>query len=138
MEILKRIFLLTLFSCLPAFAGTGSVEYISLNVQPGSPERVWRDALAKKLNGRTEVVVPCGRIDVMTTNEVFELDFVEKWHEGLGQAIHYADATGMRGGLALIFCPKRKDGSIKKYLRLFDLVGLICVQNNIDLVVLFP
>ena len=38
----------------------------------------------------------------MTDAYAIEIDFIKKWHEGLGQAIHYGDESNRIGVLALI------------------------------------
>jgi len=43
-----------------------------------------------------------GRIDLLTEDFAIEVDFIQKWHEGIGQALHYASATGKRPALALV------------------------------------
>jgi hypothetical protein len=94
---------LCLALALLCLAGTGwAWETIRLDVPFGANEAVWRDALADKWHGRTEVVITYGRIDVLTKDYAVELDFLHKFHECLGQALHYADATGEQGVMALI------------------------------------
>ena len=48
-------------------------------------------------------VVP-GRVDVLTDTQAIELDWLKgnKFHEGIGQALHYGDVTGQQPVLALI------------------------------------
>jgi len=73
-----------------------------LKVDDAARELNWSAALAAKLNGRVEVAVPNGRIDVLTDIYAIEVERLEKWHEGIGQASHYAISTGKVGCLALI------------------------------------
>ena len=75
---------------------------IRLDVPQGANEAAWRDALAAHLHGTTEVIVPYGRVDVLTRKYALELDFLTKFHECLGQALHYASETGKQGIGALI------------------------------------
>jgi hypothetical protein len=79
----------------------GADIYI-LPVPQRAVEATWRDALAREIGGRTEYRVPYGRVDVMTSEWAIELDYAHKWHECLGQAIHYGLATDRRGVMALI------------------------------------
>jgi hypothetical protein len=83
---------------LPALAW----DMLPLAVPAGAPEAAWRDALAKAWDGKTEVKIPYGRIDVESRNFVIELDFLHKWAEGMGQAAFYAESTGKQGIVALI------------------------------------
>lgn len=76
-------------------------DTIYLDVPSNAKEADWRDALARKWNGKTEVVIEYGRIDVENDLYVIELDYLHKWHESLGQVLHYAE-TGKQGVAALI------------------------------------
>jgi hypothetical protein len=51
--------------------------------------------------GRLEFPVPYGRVDILTNDFAIEVDDLDKFHEGIGQALHYAEATGRQPGLAL-------------------------------------
>lgn len=52
-------------------------------------ESYYRDKLAKSLNGQTEVKVPSGRIDILTSNQIIEVKHIKKWNAALGQVITY-------------------------------------------------
>lgn len=53
--------------------------------------------------GQTEVKLSDGtRADCVTTNYVVEVDFAQKWAEGIGQALHYARLTGKQPAILLI------------------------------------
>ncbi len=43
-----------------------------------------------------------GRADCVSTTHAIEIDWSEKWHEGLGQVLAYATATRLRPGLVLV------------------------------------
>lgn len=103
-----------------------------------APEALWRDALAAELKAQHEVPVEGGRIDVMTDTEAIELDWPHKWHEGLGQALHYADATGKKAVLALISYSQGPDKLQTKSRERFDLVEKNCNKHGVRLVILFP
>lgn len=42
------------------------------------------------------------RIDCLTNRNAIELDFAEKWAEGVGQALYYEQMTGKKGKVVLI------------------------------------
>ena len=130
---LGALSLLLLFS-LPAFAW----ETLYVEVKKSQSEPAWRDALAAKLKGKKEVAIEGGRIDVLTATQAIEVDRPNKWHEGLGQALHYAEATGKQGVLALTSYSQNPDGLRKKSRDLFKLVDKHCTRNGIQLIVLFP
>lgn len=91
-----------LAAILFASGTAGAWEVVRLPVPPGAPESAWRDALARAWTGRVEVAVAYGRVDVLTEGMAVELDFAHKYHEALGQALHYAGETGRQGVAALI------------------------------------
>jgi len=63
-------------------------------------EAAYRDAWCK---GRTEVTLHDGsRVDCLTENYAVEFDFAPKAFEALGQAIHYARASGTDPAIVLI------------------------------------
>eukprot|EP01068_Selenidium_serpulae_P000770 Selendium_serpulae@DN1135_c0_g1_i1.p1 len=60
-------------------------------------------------DGKAEFLLPDKtRVDCLTAAVAWEYDFSEKWAECLGQALHYAAATGRQGGCTLICKAKRK------------------------------
>lgn len=53
--------------------------------------------------GQTEVKMEDGtRADCVTTNYAVEVDFAQKWAEGIGQSLHYARLTGKQPAILLI------------------------------------
>lgn len=75
---------------------------IQLQITDASKESAWSQALAQVLTGKTEVPVPNGRIDVLSERYAIEVDRLDKWHEGIGQASHYGLAMKKIPCLALI------------------------------------
>jgi len=113
-------------------------ESYQFDLPSESYEAAWRDALAAHLGGTAEVSVEGGRIDVLTDTLAIEVDWPHKWHEGLGQALHYADATGKQGVVALISYSQGEQNLKEKTIRRFELVERQCEKNGIKLMVLFP
>lgn len=52
-------------------------------------ESYYRDKLAKSLNGKTEVVIPGGRIDILSANQIIEVKHIRNWKAALGQILVY-------------------------------------------------
>lgn len=50
---------------------------------------------------RMEVPVKYGRVDLLTDDYAIEVDRLEKFHEAIGQALHYAQETGKKPAIAL-------------------------------------
>lgn len=64
------------------------------------PEAAYRDAWCM---GQTEVRMPNGnRADCITTSYAVEVEFAGKYHEGVGQALDYAQQTGKKPAILLI------------------------------------
>ncbi|MGK7879490.1 MAG: hypothetical protein AB4060_05245 [Crocosphaera sp.] len=53
------------------------------------PESYYRDKLARQLNGETEVTTPAGRINILTSTEIIEVKYIDKWKDAIGQIIAY-------------------------------------------------
>jgi hypothetical protein len=63
---------------------------ISFDRDKSVREAEYRDRLAAKLKGKTEVQTPNGRIDVLTKKEVIEVKCAPDWKHGLGQVLAYS------------------------------------------------
>lgn len=133
-----RISVLIVFLATASIQSAAAWESYQFDLPSQAPEAQWRDALMNKLGGQHEVVVEGGRIDVMTDTEVYELDWPHKWHEGLGQALHYADATGKKPILALISYSQGPNKLQAASLERFNMVERICNKQGVKLIVLFP
>jgi hypothetical protein len=73
-------------------------------------ENHWQVALNKKaFNGKLEVTVSTGRVDIVTDTQVIEVEKVSKYQEGIEQALKYAKATEKKPVLAL-YIDGEKDG----------------------------
>lgn len=66
------------------------------------PEAYWQHAYNDLVaDGATEVRIPGGRVDILNDEYAIEVDRAGKWHEAIGQALHYANATGRKPAIAL-------------------------------------
>ena len=96
---------LLLCLCLPT---AHAAETITLPVKRTAYEKVWRAALVDKLRADkigkvlSEMQVEHGRVDIITEKEVIEVDRHHKFHEGIGQALHYAWTTERKPVIALM------------------------------------
>ena len=100
MRFLIALFVLCTTSCVTSRTYVSDIIY--LNVSANANEKEWMNALAKQLNGKTEQQINMGRVDIVTEKEAIEIDWLYKWHEGLGQALHYSIETKKQPTLALI------------------------------------
>lgn len=137
---MKRCLYAGLFGAL-LLAGPVSAsawESLTFDLPSGAKESFWRDELARQWHGKTEQTVDCGRVDVLTDREAVEVEFQHKWHEGLGQALHYASMTGKKGVLALIVYARGDENLRARSKHQLELIERECTENGIRMVVLFP
>lgn len=65
-------------------------------------EKQVADELAHKLNGKREVLIECGRMDIATNDEVIEVKIAHNWKHALGQVLAYASETNLKPRIHLI------------------------------------
>ncbi|NDH94374.1 MAG: FHA domain-containing protein, partial [Planctomycetia bacterium] len=69
-------------------------EY-TLPVSVTDHEPVWSESLARKIGGEAEYRLrDRSRVDVLTGDHAVEVDWLDKWHQGIGQALHYSYLSG--------------------------------------------
>lgn len=103
-------------------------------LSPKGRESAWSDALSKKMDGLREKHVSSGRIDVLTQDLAIEVEKIDKWHEGIGQALHYGLYSGKHPTLAIITYPPRNQGD-KDTL---DVIEKVCEKYDIRLIMMMP
>lgn len=113
-----------------------AAETITLPVKQTDFEKVWKAALVDKLradkigNVFSETRVDYGRVDITTEKKVIEIDRHDKFHQGIGQALHYALATGKDPVLALMLDKKNIDRQKTAFIE------KLCKRYKIRLVLL--
>lgn len=110
------------------------IPNFTLPVSPDEKEANWNIALAHRVNGESEVKVAFGRVDVLNSTYAIEIDFLEKWQEGIGQSLHYGDATRRIPCLALILREGR--GSLDKNKDIILYIDKLCREKGITLIIL--
>jgi hypothetical protein len=90
MKRLAAILIILLFA-LPAWAGHRHLE------------REYQEKWCAACGGTTEVrLLDMARVDCVTDGYAVEFDFGSKWAESAGQALYYAEKTGLKPGIVLI------------------------------------
>jgi len=130
-KILIQHILIVAIVCI--FGCSTSQERIKLKT-----EKDFQDAFNKvyfRGKAKSEVTVKYGRMDLMTGDFAIEVDRLSKFHEGIGQALHYARETGKQPGLAIfIINPSKKDLIKLKYvIKLCELHGIKAWYINDEL-----
>ena len=113
-------------------------ESLTFDLPSGGKESLWRDELARHWQGTTEHRIEGGRIDVLTDRYAVEVEFPHKWHEGIGQVLHYSNASGKPGVLAVIAYAQGEANLHGKSRQKLEMIEKICLTNDIKMVVLFP
>lgn len=77
----------------------------AIHIQPKAEwhELQWSRYLAHRVGGETEFRLPDGsRVDILTDEFAWEVEWSDKWPESIGQATYYALATGRKPGVWLL------------------------------------
>ncbi|MAD41917.1 MAG: hypothetical protein CL623_05945 [Arcobacter sp.] len=66
-------------------------------------ERYYQEKLCSKLDGLMEYTLKDKtRVDCLSSEYAIEVDWAEKWAEGVGQSLYYAQMTNKKPAIALI------------------------------------
>ena len=92
-------------------------------------ESSYQHAYCSKIKGIEEYKLPDKtRVDCLTDTHAIEFDFANKWHEAIGQALHYGIMSGKKPKIVLILDNKYKKQQLVYYERIKN-IGTI---YNID------
>jgi len=84
--------------------------------------------LAQELQGQTEVRLwDRTRVDILTKEYAYEVDWASKWAESIGQSLYYAELTGKKPGIILL-CKKNEGRFIYR-------AQTVCAKHNIKLII---
>lgn len=91
---------------LPLFLIAGIILVFNLN-NPNEEvkfnEKHYQILLCNKLGGVMEYKLTDNtRVDCLTDNYAIEVDWANKWAEGIGQSLYYAEMTNKKPAVALI------------------------------------
>jgi len=74
----------------------------TLPVSAEDHEPAWSKALAEMIDGEAEYRLrDRSRVDVLTDKHAIEVDWLDKWHQGIGQSLHYSYLSGKDPVLAI-------------------------------------
>ena len=95
-------------------------------------ESFYQKKFCEIIDGQREKQVSLGRIDVETSNAVFEVEFLNKFKEAIGQCTWYAWTTGKRPGVVFIV----RNDQTNKYNEVLDTItnhsGIIVFAMDAD------
>lgn len=73
-------------------------------------EKYYQTKMCNELKGEIEFVLPDKtRVDCLTDMYAIEVDWAQKWAEGVGQSIYYAETTDKKPAVALIIGDSKSD-----------------------------
>lgn len=82
------------------------------------PEAEYQAVWCGKHNGVREYKLSDkSRVDCLTETLAVEIDFANKWHECIGQALYYGRMTGKQAACVLIMEDSERDAAYLKRLR---------------------
>ncbi|BCD59608.1 hypothetical protein NitYY0814_C0359 [Nitratiruptor sp. YY08-14] len=103
----------------------------SLHAKHLHKEKVYQKIFCNKVHGQMEYRLPDrSRVDCLTSNYAFEVDFGRKAFESVGQALYYAMMTGKKPGIVLIQETRRDNRYIGKIKRLAKKYGIAVFVIN--------
>jgi len=94
-------------------------------------EAYYADRYAEEIGGLREFVLPDqSRVDILTESTAYEVDYADKWTEGVGQALFYGLSTDREPGLVLIM---RGPKAEENYLEALAVVSALRQHFNFRL-----
>ena len=130
-----RTLTLLFFTILSA-ALNAAVFFVELDLPDGVKlyEKHYQEAFALYLSARSEKVmreVKCdsGRCDILTDAYAIEIDRARKWHEAIGQALHYARCFNRKPAVAIFDAEKLPQ-------KRREAMEWVCTHYNIDVIYL--
>ena len=95
---------------------------------PTEYEPAWSAYLAWKWGGEAEHrTVDGSRVDVLTDEFAWEVEWCKKWKESVGQALFYGVVTGRKPGVVLLL--RRKPSEAVYFLR----ASIACREAGVTL-----
>lgn len=97
-------------------------------------ENEYADYIQSLIGGQREVSVQSGRVDILTKEYAFEVEWANKWKDAIGQSIWYGVQTNKKSGIILIM---KKKEDYKYFIQLNTALEYADLTNKIK-VYLFP
>lgn len=91
-SVLKIKYLIICLLLLPSFSFT----------QNNLSERDYADYIQRLIGGEREYSVYSGRVDLVTEDFAYEIEWAKNWKESIGQSLWYALQTKLKPGIILI------------------------------------
>ena len=77
------------------------------------------------MKGQKEVVLDdMTRVDIVTDTFAIEVDFAEKWSQGVGQALYYAEKLNKKAGILLVVNGRLDEKYVRRLM-------MVAINHNI-------
>lgn len=94
-------------------------------------ESYYQTKWCKQNNGISEYVLPDkARIDCLTKDYAIEFDFAQKWAEGIGQSMYYANVTKKKPAIALIIKSEKDFKYVRRIQKANKDIKIILIDEN--------
>lgn len=107
---------------------------ISCKAKQTKYESDYIELISKELGGEREVSVTNGRIDILTDEIAYEVEWARKWKHSIGQAIWYGLQSDRTPGIILIL----QDKSDYKYVLQLESALLHSELNKEIVIRIYP
>jgi hypothetical protein len=111
---------------------------LSCNPQSIKDERFYIDEIHYYLGGDREVTVPSGRVDLVTSEYAYEVEWAWNWKEAVGQSLWYGLQAEKKPGIILImresneFRYVQQLESALRYANLSDAIQVLVYPNDFE------
>lgn len=102
--------------------------------QNGLHEQDYADYIQHLIGGEREYSVHSGRVDLVTEEYAYEIEWADNWKEAIGQCLWYALQTNLKPGIILI----RQSPEDYKYFQMLNSALEFGGLDNKIKVLLFP
>ncbi len=97
-------------------------------------EKDYANYIQHLIGGQREYSVESGRVDLLTDEFAYEIEWANKWKESIGQSIWYALQTNKKPAIILLI---RSESDYKYFIQLNSALEYANLKNQIT-VYLFP
>ncbi|GGF27359.1 hypothetical protein [Echinicola rosea] len=91
-------------------------------------EKDYADTIQTLIGGEREYAVQSGRVDLLTDEHAFEVEWANKWKDAIGQSLWYGLQTNRKPGIVLILRSKK---DYKYYIQLNSALSYAKLQDEI-------
>jgi len=95
-------------------------------------EKYYSKEIQNKLGGEMEFRVEGGRVDLLTEDRAYEIEWASNWKEAIGQALWYGLQSNKKPGIILIMKSKK---DYKYYLQLNSALNYASLASNFEVLV---